>query len=655
VARTLLLALVSLTFPAGAAAHPGRTLYLGGCLSHEELLTVSSAVAADGESVLLLDSPACAPYLKAFLADYRPDRVVPVGSFPGGADALRHRLDRPTERPVSPGALRDARFPRPARLVVCPAEPRRLLLHAACLAGLVRAPLFITHDEADERDLRRRVEGWGTGEVLAVGRVPDLPGVGVARLGTEKAVAERCLSEQTRRGPVTALVVANPDDLWEDRGGTSSLAPWAAVRRHAALVLTDAEGDAERAVAAALRREPLRAADAVLLLANPRAVPPELRPNPIPADKDPVIEAEPLTPEGDEPFSFALGRLFHDDPAVVALVLARQRLLAEARGPRRALVASNPGGGLPLLEVLSRSTARELSNAGYETTAWFRNEVRVEGLRRRLADCDVFLWEGHHSTLVRDFRFHEWDDCLPPSLVFLQSCLALTDDKAGPLLRRGAVAVIGTSSRTYSASGGACSLAFFNALHYDGRPVGAGLRDAKNFLLAYAQLKEKRLGAEARKGGANLRAAWAFHLWGDPTLTLPRPVPPADALPAVRHEVRGSTVVVSLPGKKYEPVVSPPYRVAMPPNGRLAGLLRLEEDEDDRPLVPLVFAEVPLPKAPEGQRPELHGRLPSSRYVFTWDGRRKCGYLLAAPRSGDRGELRFRVTWAEAGVAATGR
>ena len=46
------------------------------------------------------------------------------------------------------------------------------------------------------------------------------------------------------------------------------------------------------------------------------------------------------------------------------LTLARQRLLATMNGPRKALIASNPGGGLPLMEMFSRHTSRELPNRG---------------------------------------------------------------------------------------------------------------------------------------------------------------------------------------------------------------------------------------------------------------------------------------------------
>src|SRR5262249_12775674 len=229
------------------------------------------------------------------------------------------------------------------------------------------------------------------------------------------------------------------------------------------------------------------------------------------------------------------------------LMLARQRLLTENRSPRKALVVSNPGGGLPLLETFSQNTARELGNGGYQTTALLGRDVHQDDLRRLLPDQDISLWEGHYNTLVKEYQMHEWTEPLRPSLVFLQSCLALQESKAHPFLQRGALGVVGSSTRTYSASGGACSLAFFDALVYEGQSLGGSLRQAKNYLLAYALLKEKRLGKDAKLTGANLRSAWAFTLWGDPTLKLPRPDQPEDVLAPVRHRVHGNTIVVSLP------------------------------------------------------------------------------------------------------------
>jgi hypothetical protein len=329
-------------------------------------------------------------------------------------------------------------------------------------------------------------------------------------------------------------------------------------------------------------------------------------------------------------------------------MLARQRLLLESDAPRKALVVSNPGESLPLLETFSRNTAQELRNAGYRTTALFGKEITSDKLRKLMTEHDLFLWEGHHNTLIKDFDMPSWTEPMPPSLVFLQSCLALKEHKVQPLLSRGAIGVVGSSTRTYSGSGGACSLAFFNALVYEEQSLGGSLRQAKNFLLAYSLLKEKRLGKEAKRTGANLRSAWAFTLWGDPTLRLPRPDAPESARSSVRHEVSGSTIVLGLPSEKNDAISNGKFKAQMPANGRLAGLVLKTKDEDGQALVPFVFAEVHLPKGHKGQTPVLSSKLPSTHWVFCWDDRRRCGYLLATPRPRDENELRFRIHWQSA-------
>ena len=190
------------------------------------------------------------------------------------------------------------------------------------------------------------------------------------------------------------------------------------------------------------------------------------------------------------------------------------------------------------------------------------------------------------------------------------------------------------------------SLAFFNALLYEDRSLGDSLRQSKNFLLAYSLLKEKRLGKGAKLGGANLRAAWAFTLWGDPMLHLPAPASSAQRA-AVRPVVRGNTIYVDLPDTAYQGIHSGDYRSQMRPNARLAGLLRRDKDANKH-LVPFVFAEVKLPKVPDNRTPRLRSRLPEKHWVFCWDGRRRVGYLLITPRPRDQRELRFRVEWDDA-------
>jgi hypothetical protein len=643
------------------AAKHERTVFLTGKLSDENLLSFTSALAASSQpGVFLLDTSKATASTKLFLTAFQPEQIVPVGEFPKGLPELEGRLETKLT-PALPwhddGPLESWKnfFPQVDRVVLCPAKPRGLLLQAACLAGVVRAPLVVVQaEEKKGAELRRQLSDWHLSEILAVGRTADLcrdlQKVHVVPLEGEEALVALYLQHQRESGPIRTLVVTNPADCQGRMGNLSVLAPWVALQRKAALLCTNNSGDNMGAVVlAALKRPALARVDSLILVAGLKAIPMERRPNPV-AGKDTWIEMEPLTPSGSEPFTFATGRLFQDDLGVFTLALARQSLLAEetrSPRPRNALVVSNPGGGLALLETFSRNTANELRNAGYQTTARFDDEVSKKEVRQLLPSQDIFLWEGHYRTMVDQFELPKWTEPLQPGLVFLQSCLALNEAEARPLFERGAVAVVGSSTRTYSASGGAFTLAFFDALLYEHQSLGGGLRQAKNFLLTYSLLKAKLLGDKAKLSGANMRSAWAFTLWGDPTLKLPHPEMPPEALSPVTHRVHGNTITLTLPETSYPKIGVGQYRAEMRPNTRMAGLLTKGGDEDDRHLVPFLFAEVYLPKAPARGIPRLSSRLPSRHWVFNWDARRRCGYLLVAPRQRDEKEARFHVSWEE--------
>jgi hypothetical protein len=639
-----------------SAVESNRTVYFGTGLSDEDALVFTSAVAgADPWGIVLLDGPKVAAGAAHFLTELKPRSVVPVGPKADAVDPIAERLGVKLAPPLSwksgpPTSLWQSLFPKAPVAVICPAEPRSLLLHAACFAGSLPAPLYVVHGTDDDAsEVREKLAAWKTKEVYAIGATANLldkrSELRTTTLADENAVSAAYIRELAKLGPVRNIVVANAADLTPERGGMSVLAPWIALQRRAALALTKEDGTDTTAVVTTLLKNPsLARADTLILVANLRAIPVEKRPNPVPG-KDADIEMEPLTPTGDEPFAFGTGRLFHEDPSQLALILARQVLLPEDGKPRKALVVSNPGGGLPLLETFSRHTAREMRNAGYQTTAMFESEADKDEVRKLLPAQDIFLWEGHYKTLTDEFGFLTWTEPLPPSLCFLQSCLALKEEEAQPLFSRGAIAIVGSSTRTYSGTGGAFTLAYFNALLYENQTLGGALRQAKNYLLAYSMLKEKRLGPAAKLSGVNVRSAWAFTLWGDPTLRLPHPPSPKGAREPVTHELRGNTLTVSLPSGTYDKVKVGKYEAEMRPNARLAGLLRMStENEDLRQLVPFVFAEVRLPDAPPGKSPHLTSRLTAKQWVFVWDDRRKTGYLLITPRK-DKHELRFKIDW----------
>jgi hypothetical protein len=647
----------------------GRVVFLASGLSDEKLVSLTANIAASGHpGLVLIDSAKLNQQHKQFLQAFQPERVIPVGSFPDGGFDLENRLEVPISPVIPwtggpPFGLWKELFPQAKRVVFCPADSRSELPQAACLAGVLKAPLCITTGQPVEKEpLRQQLSDWGTQEIYAVGESARVvsklklahegASIKLIHLRNAEMVAQAHRRHLRKQGPIENLVVANPSDGKRGLTNLSALAPWIAVQRQAALLLTSDKGDdASEVIQEALRTGELCHVESLILLGDRTGLPMLQRPNPA-AGKDANIEMEPLTPSGNEPFTLATGRLFADDLSMIPLLLARQKLLNRPGYTPRALVVSNPSGGLPLLEAFSRNTTQELLNNGYQTTALFGKDVDPDELRRLLPEQDVFLWEGHYATLMKEYRMHEWNEPMRPALVFLQSCLALSDNKAQPFLERGALAVLGTSTRTYSASGGACALAFFNALLYDHQTVGGSLRSAKNFLLAYSLLKEKRLGKGAKLTGANLRSAWAFSLWGDPTLKLPVPPLPEETLPAIHEVVHGRTIVITLPDALHRKAISSKYQAQMPPNGRLAGLITPdEEDEEVKHLIPFIFMEVHLPKAPDGKTPWLHSRLPDSRWVFCWDARRKCGYLLLMPRAKDRDELRFNVDWNDQSIA----
>jgi hypothetical protein len=629
-----------------------RTVFLAGGTSEDETLQLTAALAASGHpGIFLFDSPSSAKYSRAFLEAVEAEGMIGVGKLSSDKATIEKRYGVHFAAELSAiDSLHKALFPVAKRVVVAPADQRRLVLHAACLAGILAAPLVLASDQPDKVQLvKQQLADWKTEEVFAIGATSKVLGklgeTRVIKLNDETAVTAAYLRHQLKKGPIKTLVVANPSDVKDGLGKTSTLAPWIALQKRAALVLTNDSGkDAEEVIQATLKNEALAQAEALIFVANLQAIPMTKRPNPIKDGRDQEIEMEPMTAAAEMPCSFATGRLFHSDRNVIALMLARQRLLAKEKMPK-ALIVSNPGGGLPFLETFSRNTASEFKNAGYDTSAYFGREASKEAVRKQLPHQTIFLWEGHHSTLVSSYGIHQWQEPLKPSLVFLQSCMALAESKAHPFLQRGAVGVIGSSTRTYSGSGGAFALAFFDTLLYEEQSLGGSLRQAKNFMLAFAKLKERRLGEEAKLGGANVRAAWAFTLWGDPTIQMPKPPRPPQALPPVGHIVKGNTIVITLPDAVHDKVESSKFQTMMRPNARLAGLVSKQQHSDTHRLVPFVFAEVHLPRAIPGKTPTLRTKLPETHWVFCYDQRLQRGYLLVTPRNSDQGELRFQLGW----------
>src|SRR5579871_4340826 len=148
--------------PSAEVAEAGRTVYLGTGLNDEDTLVLSSAVAAaDPRALVLLDGPKVAKPAARFLSALRPKAVIPVGNTGGDAEELAAKFDAKLAPVLAwkngvSEAMWASLFPQAPRVVVVPAESRRLLLHATCLAGALRAPLFVLRGADRETESLRQ-------------------------------------------------------------------------------------------------------------------------------------------------------------------------------------------------------------------------------------------------------------------------------------------------------------------------------------------------------------------------------------------------------------------------------------------------------------------------------------------------------------------
>src|SRR5262249_13448884 len=153
------------------------------------------------------------------------------------------------------------------------------LLQAACLAGVLKAPLFVVHGEKKESvQLREVLAGCHASQVHLIadaGEWISVPhGLRRIHLADEGAVAAAHRRHLREQGPIETVIIANPADDSEGMGGMAALAPWLAVQKRAALVLTGPAGtDVDEVVTRAVGREPLKHVENLLIAANLKAVP----------------------------------------------------------------------------------------------------------------------------------------------------------------------------------------------------------------------------------------------------------------------------------------------------------------------------------------------------------------------------------------------
>jgi hypothetical protein len=493
--------------------------------------------------------------------------------------------------------LARALWPNATSAILTTEAHYKWMLRSATLAGATNTALLILGERAgpdlamlEDWRLRtiyvaRPALEWAEEARAVAPGVVELPSADVFTTAYLRALGSR----------PTAVVIANPLDRRSlfSPSSLSLLAPLvSAVHRAPLFLVEDAPPETiEQATLAFLERHVLSPSH-VILVGDELA----LRSHRVP---DPVLVAGGPEARGggtevrvelfsdidrDEPQDFAVGRIVGEGAGQASATLARQYHLPRGSSARPVIFFTNADGIFRLGETISRTTAAELRNVGVAVKAYYGEKISHPLIQKSLTATDVLVWEGH----ARDLTLEEQGGIAAkgaPDLVILQGCY--TFDRSDPfiLMDKGTVAIVGTSTAIYSASGSALARAFFDALLYDGADLGTATRNARNFLLALTHLKRARKHSDWRK---TYRAALAFALWGDPTLR-PNLATGEPKLAPMTWAREDQGLTLTIPARGLDRVAVGRFVAEPPPRSMLSGLLLREPGTEQRRLKELFF------------------------------------------------------------------
>jgi len=480
---------------------------------------------------------------------------------------------------------------------------------------------------------------------------PSVDPAKVRRLDTPTAVVDE-LKALVGEKLDQVVVVANA----QDRLGTFSpsslslVAPLVSAMHKAPLILvSSAAGEVvEREVLAAIDTHALTASH-IILVGDELALRSHRIPDPVLAAGGPeargggtIVRVELFSQiQNEQPQDFAVGRIVAEDAAQASALLARQQHRRNNRTQRPVVFLTNADSVFALGETISRATTRDLGNVGVSVRAYYRGEITPEIIRQTMLQTNVLVWEGHPRDLTLEERGGIAVDTAP-EIAILQGCYTL--DRSDPmiLIEKGTEAIVATSAAIYSAPGSAFARALFDAVLYDDADLGIAVRNARNYLLALAQLQRLRGYNEWHK---TFRAALAFALWGDPTLAIPLKTGKPSVKP-VLWEASDDELTLSIPRQRMREVAVDNYVVKPVPRTMYGGLVVQMSDGKRRELKDMYYG---VRRMSEAQK---HVCLPDQSWgevISLYAPRSRTLFVLARPeweKYPDRkqhGTYRFRL------------
>jgi hypothetical protein len=487
-------------------------------------------------------------------------------------------------------------WPQPTTVVAVAEENYDWLLQGGAFAGATGAALLPL--AAGVRLNAAALGEWKNLEriYLTPGVEADLPvdAAKVRRLDTTAAVLgelERALENKLGK----AVVVTNPRDRQGifSPSSLSLVAPLVSAMHKAPLILVSSSASevVEREVLAAIDGHALTPSH-IVLVGDELGLRSHRVPDPVLAAGGPeargggtVVRVELFSRiQNEQPQDFAVGRIIAEDAAQASALLARQQHRRNGRSHRPVVFLTNADSVFALGETISRATVRDLGNLGVSVRAYYRGEITPEIIRQTMLQTNVLVWEGHPRDLTLEERGGIAVDTAP-EIAILQGCYTL--DRSDPmiLIEKGTEAIVATSAAIYSAPGSAFARALFDAVLYDDADLGIAVRNARNYLLALAQLQRLRGYKEWHK---TFRAALAFALWGDPTLAIPLKTGRPSVKP-VHWKASDGELTLTIPRQRMRNVAVDEYVARPAPRTMYGGLVVRMSDGKRRELKDMYY------------------------------------------------------------------
>jgi len=538
-------------------------------------------IAAHGaaEPVLLFD-PADAEAVRETAESISHPRVCLVRAKRAGTTAaglLAEIAGQPCETAAGPVELARRLWSEPKFVVAYrdgdPASRVRAAGFAAA-SGAALLPMV-----GDERVTAERLAPWTPESVFLAS--DDLSEVGDKAIGRRMVEANELLAAfraVTGAAPKT-LILTNPDDLrgmFSPSALSTIAAVIAAVHRSPVFPVPSPDPEEIEQFANRLMKTQDFLPEQIVLVGDELSMRSHRVPDPVLAAGGPeargggtIVRVEIFSEiQRDRPQQFPVGRIVAENSVYASLSLARGLHVRSPMRGKPVIFLANADEVFALGETISRTTVDDLRNVGVPVRSFYRDEITPEISRQALASTDLLVWEGH----PRDLTLEESGGVAiesAPRVVILQGCYTLDRNDPMILIEKGTQAIVATSAAIYSAPGSGFARALFDAIAHDGADLGTAVRNARNYLLALAQLKRERKHPGWQK---TYRAALAFSLWGDPTYRVELPSGRPDVRP-ITWKLDETALTLTIPRRRMREVRVDGYRAAPAPRAMLGGVV----------------------------------------------------------------------------------